>query len=280
MRVMQIFRHKTKIFFFALGVFWFGWFCDSHAFADSSPPPHEEILNHVRDDMLVLPSDPAACADELYKTRRGKNQCKDQYAQWYTKEEYAQENDVDEPVIHFQKNGTEVLRISFFGNHTEEDFQKHVLALQKNGARSYILDLQYNGGGFLASALKILYLFAKPADVLVTLRYRGGKEEVRDVAFIARKYDITVSPGTLRSIAIEEIWVNGQTASAGEVVAGVLQEWGYRVVGSLTFGKGVGQTEFEFSDGSVLSLTTFEVFLGSVKTKLNGVGVHPNRFRK
>lgn len=270
-------RRKTAIFLFALSIFGYRFFYSSLVSADNSPSLYNEIFQHVRDDMLVLPPDPAACTAELLKMRRGENQCKDRYAQWYTKEEYNQEYGVDEPIINFQKDGQEVLRISSFGRNTANDFQQNVLALENRGAHSFILDLQYNDGGFISSTLKFLYLFAKPNDIFVTSRYREGKEEVHDTAFVAREYGITVSPGALRGVVIEEIWVNGQTASAAEIVAGVMQEWGYRVRGGPTFGKGVGQTLFDLSDGSVLSITTFEALIGNAGVKLNGIGVHPNK---
>ena len=55
-----------------------------------------------------------------------------------------------------------------------------------------------------------------------------------------------------------------------------MKDWGFPVVGSRSFGKGVGQTLAPLANGSLLRLTVFEFLVGNSKTKINGVGVIPN----
>ena len=72
------------------------------------------------------------------------------------------------------------------------------------------------------------------------------------------------------------VLVNEYTASAAEVLAGTLKVLGYaEVVGTPTYGKGLGQYHFTLDDGSVAILTSFEIKLsGSVS--YNGEGINPD----
>jgi C-terminal processing protease CtpA/Prc len=66
------------------------------------------------------------------------------------------------------------------------------------------------------------------------------------------------------------------SASASEVIAGTLQDWGYKVIGETSSGKGVGQSVFPLIDGSSFSLTTFEFLVGNSLRRVHGIGIKPD----
>ena len=77
------------------------------------------------------------------------------------------------------------------------------------------------------------------------------------------------------------VLINQNSASASELFTGALQDWGrqngnFRVVGTNSYGKGIGQTSFHLPDGSHLRLTTFEFLVGNNHVSINGIGVIPN----
>ena len=87
--------------------------------------------------------------------------------------------------------------------------------------------------------------------------------------------ELAREPGEFRNMRVV-VLVNKGSASASEIFAGAMKDWGFPVVGYRSFGKGVGQTMFPLSNGSMLKLTTFEFLVGNSKTKINDIGVVPN----
>ena len=72
------------------------------------------------------------------------------------------------------------------------------------------------------------------------------------------------------------ILVNENTASASEILAGALQDLGKaKIVGTVTYGKGVIQEFLTLTDGSGLKITTEEYYTPN-RNKINGVGVIPD----
>lgn len=69
--------------------------------------------------------------------------------------------------------------------------------------------------------------------------------------------------------------INNGSASASEILAGTMKDWGYPIIGEKSYGKGVGQEMFTLSDGSVLALTTFEFLVGNHQVVIRDKGVTP-----
>ena len=125
----------------------------------------------------------------------------------------------------------------------------------------------------------MLYYFSdKPDDIMLTTKFKRN-EEVKTIkntfgAFIDPATKQLKSPGEFKDYRIV-ILANQRSYSAAEIFAGTMKDWGFTVVGSVTYGKGVGQTVFPLSDGSALTLTTFEYLVGNLKTSVNKKGVSP-----
>jgi carboxyl-terminal processing protease len=147
------------------------------------------------------------------------------------------------------EKGYGYLRISQFQDKTSADATKALEALQKEnpeGVRGLVLDLRNDPGGLLDEAVSVSDLFLD-SGVIVTIK---GRNEEEKTAFNAHK-EGTMPPWPM------VVLVNQGSASASEIVAGALQDYGRAVImGSKTFGKGSVQTIIPLDDGSGIRLTT------------------------
>lgn len=135
--------------------------------------------------------------------------------------------------------------------------------LESQGMESLILDLRDNPGGLLTSVVDIADLFLDEANIFYMEDKAGNR-----VDYDAE--DGTAYDGPL------VILVNGNTASAAEVLSGTLQDHGIaQLVGTTTFGKGIVQTFYELSDGSGIKLTTAHYFTPN-GTDIHGTGIEPD----
>ena len=124
-----------------------------------------------------------------------------------------------------------------------------------------MLDLRDNGGGLLNEAVLISSIFI-PEGKIVTTRGRAKPEQVYTATGNAIDPKIPVV-----------VLVNGNSASASEIVSGALQDRGRaEVVGTKTFGKGVFQEVKQLSNGGALDITVGEYFTPSGRN-LGGGGV-------
>jgi len=130
------------------------------------------------------------------------------------------------------------IRITNFAEKTSEQFESALDELEKQGMRALIVDLRYNTGGYLQSAVDICDKFISEGPIVST-RPRFG----------VRNSEVALRKGTHPNYPIVII-INGTSASASEIVAGALQDPMYRralLVGSRSYGKGSVQTIFSFS---------------------------------
>lgn len=142
-----------------------------------------------------------------------------------------------------QKNG--YIRLSRFGATTLKEFQEALAKLQSQGMVNLILDLQYNGGGYLSAATGIINEFLGKDKLIV---YTEGEHQ-------ARYSEKSNAKGTFEKGKLI-ILVNESSASASEIVSGAVQDWDRGViVGRRTFGKGLVQRQFPLPDESLIRLT-------------------------
>jgi carboxyl-terminal processing protease len=136
-----------------------------------------------------------------------------------------------------------------------------ITGLLDKGAKGVVLDLRDNGGGLLDEAVLISSIFL-PDGKVVSTKGRARPEHT---------YEAT--GGAISSKIPVTVLVNGQTASASEIVTGALQDrHRATVVGTRTFGKGVFQEVERLSNGGALDITVGEYFLPSGRN-LGGGGV-------
>jgi carboxyl-terminal processing protease len=140
---------------------------------------------------------------------------------------------------------TGYIRLSRFSATTVGEISEVLKGFRKDGVANIILDLSGNGGGYLDAAVSLADEFL---DVDKLIVYTLGVHSLR------RDYFATTN-GLFQSGKLVIIIDEG-TASASEIVAGAIQDWDRGIiVGRRSFGKGLVQNSFNFSDGSQLRLT-------------------------
>lgn len=134
-----------------------------------------------------------------------------------------------------------------FQETTTEELDKAIADLKEKGMQKLILDLRGNPGGLLPQAIKVSSRFIKGGQTVVSVKGRVKSEQFRDLKSIG---------GTVYDMPLV-IMINGGSASASEIVAGAVQDYGRGlVVGSDSFGKGLVQKIFPLPYGTGLTLTT------------------------
>jgi len=140
---------------------------------------------------------------------------------------------------------TGYIKIDRFGAHTEEEFIAALNSLLAKGLQKLILDLRGNEGGYLEAALKISDQFLQKEELILSAQGLHAKQE----KFYATGKGLFKN-GTL-TVLIDEF-----SASASEIVAGAIQDNDRgTIIGRRSFGKGLVQRAFNFSDGSQVRLT-------------------------
>jgi carboxyl-terminal processing protease len=164
--------------------------------------------------------------------------------------------------------GIEYIRLRQFQEQTASDLDGALEKYSKDGSRinGLILDLRNNPGGLLTSSVEVTEKFIDSGRLVVYTEGRVRNQNMRFQANAKRVY--TDFPMV--------VLVNQGSASASEIVAGALQDWGRAVVlGTQTFGKGSVQTIIPLSDGSGLRLTTAKYFTPKGRS-IHGKGITPD----
>ncbi len=159
------------------------------------------------------------------------------------------------------------LRITQFNEPTAQELAQKLNELQAKGMQALIVDLRYNPGGLLTSAVDVCGLFLPPKTMVV---YTEGRD-----ASQRREYD-TAKSEKQRSNFPMVLLVNSGSASGSEIVAGALKDLNRAIlVGETTFGKGSVQSVIQLPDGSALRLTTAKYYTPS-KQVIHEKGITPN----
>ncbi|MEW6610344.1 MAG: S41 family peptidase [Patescibacteria group bacterium] len=149
-----------------------------------------------------------------------------------------------------KEGGIGYLHISHFNADTGERFRNAVESLLAKNIKGVVLDLRNNPGGYLSLAVEIASFWVD-AERPVVLE-RSKDMEVKEYRAVKNQ--------TLKGFAAV-VLINHGSASASEIVAGALQDYGLAtVVGQKSFGKGSIQEVHDFSDGSAVKLTTARWF--------------------
>ena len=148
------------------------------------------------------------------------------------------------------------IRITLFGERTTEEFRE-ALDSVKGTAQAIVLDLRYNPGGILPSAVDMCDMLVDSGVIVST----KGRKEIFGTEFKAQN-----------KVALDTdipmvVMVNDQSASASEIMAGCLQDLGRaKIAGTRSYGKGTVQQVFELeNDRTALKFTTARFYRPSGK---------------
>ncbi|MDP9292132.1 MAG: S41 family peptidase, partial [Verrucomicrobiota bacterium] len=159
------------------------------------------------------------------------------------------------------------VRITQFNEPTAQDLAKQLDDLEAQGMQGLVLDLRYNPGGLLNSAVDVAGQFLPPNEMVV---YTEGR-----VPSQKRIYR-TSENAKQRPHYPVAVLINGSSASASEIVAGALKDLNRAIlVGETSFGKGSVQSVIQLPDGSALRLTTAKYYTPS-RQVIHEHGVTPN----
>lgn len=145
---------------------------------------------------------------------------------------------------------------------TYDEFVENLSALKSVGMEKMIIDLRDNPGGDLRVVCNIADAIL-PKGVITYTEDKYGKQEF--IYSDKEELDIPIA-----------ILVNGGSASASEVLTGALKDHKKAtVIGTKTYGKGIVQSVFPFSDGSGMSITTARYFTPS-GVCIHEIGIEPD----
>lgn len=148
-----------------------------------------------------------------------------------------------------KENHIGYLKISEFDKVTYRQFKNGLEKLEKEGIKGLVVDLRGNPGGNLDTVCEILDLIL-PEGIIVYTEDRDGKRI--ETKKSDEKHQFT------KPLAVV---VDGDSASASEIFAGAIQDYGIgTIVGTTTFGKGIVQSVYPIIGGASLKITTAQYF--------------------
>jgi carboxyl-terminal processing protease len=150
--------------------------------------------------------------------------------------------------------GLGYIKCSRFTQTTSHEMREALMVLIAKGAKSLILDLRDNSGGYVSAAIKVSDEFLSDNQLIVYTEGRNPEHNARTIA---------TSSGLFESGNLL-VLINENTASAAEIVTGALQDNDRALIlGRRSFGKGLVQAPITLTDGSEIRLTISRYFTPS-----------------
>ncbi len=156
---------------------------------------------------------------------------------------------IDSVSYKMKKGKIGYIAVSEFLENTGDQFNTAVDQLEKQGMKGLIIDLRDNGGGLLDTCIDMVSrIIPKGKLIVYTKDKKGNKTEYKSES--KKTVDVPIV-----------ILVNGNTASASEIMTGCLKDYGKaEVVGMKTFGKGIVQNILKLPDGSAVKFTVSKYY--------------------
>lgn len=158
---------------------------------------------------------------------------------------------------------TGYIRISEFSEVTSDQYKKAFKDLEKSGMTKLVVDLRDNPGGLLDAVCGVLRQILPEGLIVYTEDKNGKREEEKCDGKNELKMPLSVL-------------VNGNSASASEIFAGAVKDYGIgTIVGTTTYGKGVVQTIQPLNDGSAVKITIAKYYTPK-GNDINKKGITPD----
>ena len=172
---------------------------------------------------------------------------------------------VESPTVNFKMldDGMAYIQITEFDTVTVDQFTEAMAMARSNDMKGLILDLRSNPGGNLSSVVSIAKQMLPKGLIVYTEDRDGNREEYSCDG--SKELDVPMV-----------VLVNGNSASASEILAGAIKDYGIgTLVGTTTFGKGIVQRPIELSDGSAVKLTISSYYTPN-GINIHGIGIEPD----
>ena len=168
--------------------------------------------------------------------------------------------------VDYKKNNTAIITINRFDTDTGTLVQSFANEILNKGTQKIILDLRGNGGGYVSAARDLLSLWLDGDKVLIQ---KTKFSVIDDITYALRGKALFANLKTV-------VLVNGNTASASEIVAGALKDYNKAtIVGETTYGKGVVQSMLNLSSGTTLKVTSAHWYTPNGNT-IDKTGIEPD----
>ncbi len=155
------------------------------------------------------------------------------------------------------------IAVSGFEKVTLKQFEEALNDLTAQGMKGLVIDLRNNPGGNLSTVCDMLDLILPEGTIVYTEDKYGNRETYTSDE--ENKLNIPMT-----------VLINGNSASASEIFAGAIQDYGIgTLVGTTTYGKGIVQNLYQIADGTCLKVTTSEYFTPNGRN-IHGIGIEPD----
>ncbi len=170
---------------------------------------------------------------------------------------------VDTVEYELLEDGIAYIAIQSFDEITAEQFKKALRNAYSDQMKGLIIDLRGNGGGYLDVVTEILQQILPKGIITYTVDKNGLREDYE-------------CDGTKELSVPLVLLTDGYTASASELFAGAVRDYNKGLlVGTKTYGKGIVQVYYPFSDGTCLKLTNSAYYTPSGQC-IHEIGIEPD----
>ena len=173
--------------------------------------------------------------------------------------------EIESPTVEYEmlENSIGYIEITEFDDVTYAQYCEAYDTLVARGMKGLILDLRANPGGNVSTVCQIARRLLPEGLIVYTEDKYGQRMEYR-------------CDGTEEIQIPLAVLVDGNSASASEILAGAIKDYGIgKLVGTTTFGKGIVQRIISFSDGTAIKLTISNYFTPN-GNYIHGVGIEPD----
>lgn len=164
------------------------------------------------------------------------------------------------------ENNVAYVQITQFDNDSDAEFRRTLSAIKEQGAKSMILDLRNNPGGYVNAATDIVnMLIPEKGKIIMGMNRQGENLQTVETTGRGKNFDLPLV-----------VLVNGGSASASEIVAGALQDLdAATLVGAATYGKGIAQTVTGLKNGGTMKVSTY-YFTTPKGNRIHEIGISPD----
>ncbi|MCD7725083.1 MAG: S41 family peptidase [Clostridiales bacterium] len=172
---------------------------------------------------------------------------------------------IESPTVNYEiyDNDIGYIQITEFDDVTTEQFTEALAVVKGSGVKGLILDLRGNPGGSLPVVVEIARMILPEGTIVYTEDKYGEREEYT----CDGEHELEIPLVVL---------VNGNSASASEILAGAIKDYGKgTLIGTTTFGKGIVQRVLPLTDGTALKLTISDYYTPN-GNNIHGIGIEPD----